>query len=323
MKKILCLGTIVTDILSGPFNRGLSFSKFPPPSVEPHAGGNGYNVAAGLVKLGIPGKNTGLCSACGNDTAGALLLESVKKRKIRSFVKIIPGKKTASSLIISFKGDKRHFIGDDSTGRFIKPLPVLKALDFFKPSVFYAGETSAMPRIEKKLPAILKKAKKRGCLTFVDYIIINSGYSGTVYKAAPYTDALHINEYEAKILCGTRNLKRAAVRLYKSGIKLVTVSSGEKNLIAAHKGILYEIPVFKIKCVDATGAGDAFTAGLIKKINFENQKQLIDALIYAMAAGAAAVTRKGCTEGIDKKLINTLIKRQSTGIKKRIKKTII
>ena len=69
-------------------------------------------------------------------------------------------------------------------------------------------------------------------------------------------------------------------------------------------------------CRDATGAGDALTAGFIsrlaegtKLVDLESidESSLRNIIEYSMGAGAAAVTALGCTAGVSHAAVEELI----------------
>jgi fructokinase len=58
------------------------------------------------------------------------------------------------------------------------------------------------------------------------------------------------------------------------------------------------VPSFKVKSVDATGAGDAFTAGLLagllkQRKAIRNEAMLKDVVRFANAVGALTTTARG------------------------------
>ena len=58
-----------------------------------------------------------------------------------------------------------------------------------------------------------------------------------------------------------------------------------------NKAGVKHIPPYKVKVVDTTAAGDAFVGGLA--VGLLNGKSLEDAVQYACACGALAVTKLG------------------------------
>ena len=95
-------------------------------------------------------------------------------------------------------------------------------------------------------------------------------------------------------------------------------------------GKIHDMPAFKVECVDATGAGDAFSAGLITYINglegmtlkdrLDGNNNSLNAMImYAAACGAAAVTEKGCHDGVSEMKVSNLISEQGDQISAGIK----
>jgi ribokinase len=71
----------------------------------------------------------------------------------------------------------------------------------------------------------------------------------------------------------------------------VVLKLGERGALVANSNILEHIPAVKVDAVDATAAGDAFTAALA--IAYAGGMGLIEAARYANFAGALAVTRFG------------------------------
>ena len=58
-----------------------------------------------------------------------------------------------------------------------------------------------------------------------------------------------------------------------------------------------EVPAFPVRAVDGTGAGDAFAAGILSG-RLAGRGLLVDAALFANAAGALATTAVGATEGL-------------------------
>jgi ribokinase len=71
------------------------------------------------------------------------------------------------------------------------------------------------------------------------------------------------NESEAATITGmpvtnVEEAKRCAERLLHSGIRRVIITLGANGSLLASKESMEHVPAFPVKCVDSTGAGDAF-----------------------------------------------------------------
>lgn len=75
----------------------------------------------------------------------------------------------------------------------------------------------------------------------------------------------------------------------------VVLTDGSRGLwLRARGGPVVEVPLFAVEAVEPTGAGDAFTAGLIARLVARNWSGLDTADVrYAAGAGALATTRHG------------------------------
>jgi len=110
-------------------------------------------------------------------------------------------------------------------------------------------------------------------------------------------DVLTPNESELRILCGLApdhptDTLELAHRLQRRGVRnLVVTRGGEGALVIAQDGTVAQVPGQKVKVVDMTGAGDAFTCAL--GVALAEGKPLLDAVRFATYVGALACTKLG------------------------------
>jgi sugar/nucleoside kinase (ribokinase family) len=80
----------------------------------------------------------------------------------------------------------------------------------------------------------------------------------------PRVDLLVVNDEEARLLSGERNVPRAARRILGLGPKSVLIKRGEYGAILFSAGEVFAVPAYPLEEVfDPTGAGDTFAGGLI------------------------------------------------------------
>jgi ribokinase len=116
--------------------------------------------------------------------------------------------------------------------------------------------------------------------------------------AEPLPDALYAsvdiltpNETEAAVLTGERSPEDAARALLRRGPGTVIVTMGEAGALVAARDVTEAVPGFRVRALDATGAGDAFNGGLA--VALARGEPLRRAVRYAHAAAALTVTRLG------------------------------
>jgi sugar/nucleoside kinase (ribokinase family) len=108
------------------------------------------------------------------------------------------------------------------------------------------------------------------------------------------------------------------------GAKDVFLTLGGEGALASVSGALIRVPAFSVRVKDPTGAGDAFSAGLIFK-TYRSIKQRkppdrfspddwLDILFYASACGAICTTGIGTTTAVDAKKVEDLIRRQGRSL---------
>lgn len=94
-------------------------------------------------------------------------------------------------------------------------------------------------------------------------------------------------------IIGEERLKQAALRLVAEvGVRRIICKAGMNGAyLMDEQGRFIHIPAFAVEAIDTTAAGDAFNGGLA--VALTRGEKLEEALRYANAAGALAVTRVG------------------------------
>ena len=127
----------------------------------------------------------------------------------------------------------------------------------------------------------------------------------------PMTDILLVNKEEAaKIL----NKKASALSMCKSfikkGVGTVVITDSLKGSITMNKDETYFMPIFPIKAVAKTGAGDAYTSGFLSATLLGYD--LPTAMQWGTANAGGVIQKIGAQKGLlGKTEINKIIKKYS------------
>ncbi len=80
----------------------------------------------------------------------------------------------------------------------------------------------------------------------------------------PKIDLLIVNDEEARLLSGERNVSRAALRILERGPRSVLIKRGEYGAILFSPDSVFAVPAYPLESVfDPTGAGDSFAGGVM------------------------------------------------------------
>lgn len=114
-------------------------------------------------------------------------------------------------------------------------------------------------------------------------------------------DIITPNETEAEKLTGVNvetddDAARAAQRLHEKGIDTVIITLGSRGVWASQNGQGQRVPGFSVDAVDTIAAGDTFNGALVTALL--EDKPLSDAIRFAHAAAAIAVTRRGAQPSV-------------------------
>ena len=109
-------------------------------------------------------------------------------------------------------------------------------------------------------------------------------------------DILTPNEVETESLSGVRvstatDAEIAAKMLLDKGLSAVILTLGERGALLLTADLTQQVPAYSVEVVDTTAAGDAFCGALATGL--ARGENLVDAVAFANAAGALAVTVLG------------------------------
>jgi len=104
------------------------------------------------------------------------------------------------------------------------------------------------------------------------------------------------NQVETEMLTGVKvktlnDCEKAAAALKEKGLRNCMITLGEMGAYVSAEGFTGHVPSIKVKAVDATAAGDVFTAAVAVAI--AEGKTVEEAAKFGVQAAAIAVTRHG------------------------------
>ena len=103
---------------------------------------------------------------------------------------------------------------------------------------------------------------------------------------------------DADFLFGLRDPEEIfAAEFGNRGIRLLT-DGGRGAWVRDEAGRVQHVPAFAVEAVEPTGAGDAFTAGIVSRYLATRFAPTLDDLRFASAAGAITATRLGAIESL-------------------------
>ena len=273
---------VKTAVLPGPGQtvRGRGFSSMP--------GGKGANQAVAAARLGAEVQMIG---KVGSDDFGEHLLMCLNKNQVDTAgVVVAEGVSSGLAIVmVDGRGENSICIVAGANGQ-------MHADDVLAQEQIIAGADVLLLQLELPVPTVLaaiRLARKHGVKTILDPAPAAADTPPELLKV----DIITPNHIEAGMMVGepikdVRSAKTVASALVAYGPEAVVVTIGEKGAVLVDKSDrIRHFAAPKIRIVDTTAAGDAFTGALAVAI--ARDEKLSDAIRYANAAGALACVKFG------------------------------
>lgn len=324
MLKVLATGTIMADILAVQLEGIAEPGEvvYLEREVEVRIGGHPIDVAIDLVKLGLNPADIGVVAAVGKGLFGNYVTGIIEQYSLRAFLQEIDQSDTGKNVILETKGEDRRFHIDPGANWYLDSEFVRGKIREFSPKVVclrpgYSG-------IDLELEEIFREAKAQGSFLFLDMMQFHPQRPpGLLLPLYHYADAVHCNEKEAMANTGKDDAEEAVKEILGRGAKAVFLTRGGKGAELFTEERRITQPGFTVDFVDATGAGDAFCAGVVFKLLALNELEdiqklsgdkLVEVLMMGQAVGASATTAAGCVEGVAKDKVEQIIREQQDRI---------
>ncbi len=282
MKTVLVIGSMNMDytIYCSRFpNAGETLSAYER-IVQP--GGKGANQAAACAKS--KGVHTLFFGACGSDSDGDMLLNSLGKAGVDCRVSRVNASTGNATIFVNEKGENEILIvaGANALAKDV-PQELIEEAD----CLILQNEIP----IKTNLDAV-KKAKSLG-----KPIIYNPAPAAKAGEACiDLCDFLIVNETELASYSGTEDIDQGMDIMLSRGLPHIIVTLGEHGSRYKGKEGEYNVPAVKVDAVDTVGAGDTYVGYFASALM--QGKLIPEAMEYASKASAIAVTRKGSIAAI-------------------------
>ncbi|MDQ1470498.1 MAG: hypothetical protein QOJ99_1978 [Bryobacterales bacterium] len=261
------------------------------------AGGCAANTAVGLRILG---RDVNVAGKVGLDIFGDFVTSELARHGVGvEHIRRTPMHPTSGTIILNVEGEDRRYLHCIGANADL----TLDDLDFGfleGARVLYVGGYLAAPSFTSHdLALLFRKTKGRGITTVLD-VVMPAGSAFGLGHVAPvlrYTDYFLPNEDEAARLtgCGDVRLQARQLNVVNPNCAVV-ITRGRCGSLAMRRDQMVATPPFQMETVDESGAGDAFTAGLITGLLEE--WDLERTLSFAGVVGASCTRALGCFAGV-------------------------
>lgn len=290
--KLVVLGSINADHI-------LNLDAFPTPgeTVTGHHyqvafGGKGANQA---VAAGRSGADIAFIACTGDDDIGERIRRQLASDKIDvAPVCAVAGEATGVALIF-VNAEGENVIGIHAGANAALSVSQVEA-----EKERIASAQALLMQLESPLESVIAAAK-----------IAHHHHTTVVLNPAParelpdellaLVDIITPNETEAEKLTGIRvesdeDAAKAANVLHAKGIGTVMITLGSRGVWLSAEGESRRIPGFRVQAIDTIAAGDTFNGALVTALL--EGTALPEAICFAHAAAAIAVTRKGAQPSV-------------------------
>jgi pseudouridine kinase len=279
---VCVIGGSNIDIQGFP-NENLLHGDSNPGVVKTSLGGVGRNIAENLTRLGI---NTKFLSVVGDDENGSRILKHAQNIGLdMENTLIVNGESTSTYLCVL--DEKRDM------NVAIAYMDILKNLDIdYIKKNDYIIKNSKFCIIDTNLPDVLEYIVTTYDIPFI-LDTVSAKKAERVKNFIGYFHTIKPNKIEAEVLSGItinndQDLKKVGKYFIEKGVKNVFITLGADGVYYKTSKLEGIIVPPKVEMVSATGAGDAFVAGLVYSLF--NNKEIENEIKFAIGSSIMAIS---------------------------------
>ncbi|HFJ9586425.1 TPA: aminoimidazole riboside kinase [Escherichia coli] len=289
--KVWVLGDAVVDLLPESDGRLL-----------PCPGGAPANVAVGIARLG---GTSGFIGRVGDDPFGALMQRTLLTEGVDiTYLKQDEWHRTSTVLVdLNDQGERSFtFMVRPSADLFLETtdLPCWRHGEWLH---LCSIALSAEPSRTSAFTAMTAIRHAGGFVSFDPNIREDLWQDEHLLRlclrqALQLADGVKLSEEEWRLISGKTQNDRDICALAKEyEIAMLLVTKGAEGVVVCYRGQVHHFAGMSVNCVDSTGAGDAFVAGLLTGLSSTglstDEREMRRIIDLAQRCGALAVTAKG------------------------------
>lgn len=289
--KVWVLGDAVVDLLPESDGRLL-----------PCPGGAPANVAVGIARLG---GTSGFIGRVGDDPFGALMQRTLLTEGVDiTYLKQDEWHRTSAVLVdLNDQGERSFtFMVRPSADLFLETtdLPCWRHGEWLH---LCSIALSAEPSRTSAFTAMTAIRHAGGFVSFDPNIREDLWQDEHLLRlclrqALQLADVVKLSEEEWRLISGkTQNDREICALAKEYEIAMLLVTKGAEGVVVCYRGQVHHFAGMSVNCVDSTGAGDAFVAGLLTGLSSTglstDEREMRRIIDLAQRCGALAVTAKG------------------------------
>jgi len=289
---VVCAGILVSDLFVPPL------AEIPRPgqlvAIEAplyQSGGCAANTGIDLASLGARVRVSGRVGA---DSLGQQIIDELATAGVDvSTITRSTTSVTSQTVVVSVAGDDRRFLHCVGANAEFTAADV-EAGSAGADILVIGGYLILPSLLPQELLPVIDAARSRGTTVLLD-VAIPLGADGIADQVIPllsHVDGFLPNQDEAQVITGSRDPIEQASILRDWGCPMVVITCGSGGAVFADGERLLEVEPLQIDFVDGSGAGDAFTAGIV--MGMLGKWPIDDTLRYAAALGASICRGLGC-----------------------------
>ncbi|MFJ8066547.1 carbohydrate kinase family protein [Psychrobacillus sp. NPDC096426] len=300
-KFVLIYGDVFVDYIADD-QSNTQFTKY--------LGGATVNVAAGVARLGA---SSSFITISGDDETSEFVRSELTSEGVDlSFAQMVPEKRVSGVYVHLMENNDRHFhTYVDETPDLQVNFDALKKEVFQQASTFhFCSGTLFHPTARKTTRDIVNHMEKSQVLLSFDANIRPLRWESvelcreTICSFFKQVDILKLTEEELFFLTETNTREEGIRKLRDYQIPVVLITVGAEGTYIVLEEETIHVEVEKVVPVDTTGAGDAFMAGILSKINVngkpETKEEWIDYVSFGNRLGAICATKPGALSAMPK-----------------------
>jgi len=298
--EVICLGELLIDFVPTVTGVGLAGAE----TFRKAAGGAPANVAVGLARLGVSSAFLGMV---GEDGFGHFLADTLREAGVDvGQLRFTKASRTALAFVsLAADGDREFlFYRDPGADTLLSPDDI-SAEDIASAKMLHYGSISLIgePSASATMHAVAL-ARRLGVRRSYDPNLREALWPGReaaragLRRGLQEAEIVKISEEEVSFLSGRDEIEAGVRALWHDELLLVAVTRGRAGSCWFTRDSSGAMPGFTVAAIDATGAGDAFMAGLLaglieRPAAFDYPVALNQICLSANAAGALATTIRG------------------------------